>query len=183
MEMGPASVTLILGGVRSGKSRYAQALAARANDVVFLATAEACDDEMRAKIERHRRERPASWTTVEVPLELDAAITRYGSQHSFLLVDCLNTFLANVMMVENSNEEAVFRRLDRVCSSLASTSANVAVVSNEVGSGIVPAYPSGRQFRDFLGEFNQKIARISRNVVLMVAGYPLAIKGSVEAQP
>lgn len=183
MERSPSLVTLILGGVRSGKSRYAQALAARASDVVFLATAEACDDEMRAKIERHRRERPATWKTVEVPLELDEAIVHYGSRHSFLLIDCLNTFVANVMLSENGNQVAIFRRLERVCSSLASTSATVAVVSNEVGSGIVPSYSSGRQFRDLLGELNQMIAQISRNVVLMVAGYPLAVKGSVELQP
>src|SRR5215471_4663042 len=103
--MGPSSlaaVTLILGGARSGKSRYAQALAAQAinKEVVYLATAEASDDEMRSKIERHRRERPALWKTIEVPLDLDHAITQYGSRNSFLLIDCLTTFTANLMAAE-----------------------------------------------------------------------------------
>jgi adenosylcobinamide kinase/adenosylcobinamide-phosphate guanylyltransferase len=180
MDEGRAFVTLILGGARSGKSRYAQALAARATDVVFLATAQACDDEMRAKIERHRKDRPPGWKTVEVPLELDEAIRRHGSQGSFLVIDCLATFTANLMLVEKDNEEGICRRVENLCASLAATPAGVAVVSNEVGSGIVPAYPSGRRFRDLLGECNQRIAAISRNVVLMVAGCPLAVKGSVE---
>src|SRR5579872_1437972 len=182
LETGRAAITLILGGARSGKSRYAQALAGRATDVVYLATAEASDDEMRVKIERHRRERPATWTTVEVPLDLDDAIAHYGKKSSFLLIDCLTIFISNAMMAENGNEPAIFRRVERVCAALDSTPASVAAVSNEVGSSVVPAYPSGRQFRDLVGELNQRIARISRNVVLMVAGCPLALKGSVEAQ-
>lgn len=182
MVVGPAAVTLILGGARSGKSRYAQALAAGAKDVVYLATAEASDDEMCVKIERHRKERPTAWKTVEVPLELDTAIAHYGSKDSFLVIDCLTTYTANLMSAENGNEQAILRRIERVRSALASTLAGVAVVSNEVGSGVVPAYPSGCQFRDLLGETNQKIAQISRNVVLMIAGCPLALKGSVEAQ-
>jgi adenosylcobinamide kinase / adenosylcobinamide-phosphate guanylyltransferase len=185
MDTGPALVTLILGGARSGKSRYAQALAARAKDkeIVYLATAQPSDDEMRAKIARHRRERPGSWKTIEVPVDLDSAVTQHGNKDSFLLIDCLSTFTANLMSAEAGNDEAIFRRIDRLRSALASTAASVAVVSNEVGSGVVPAYPSGCQFRDLLGEINQSIARVARNVVLMVAGYPLAVKGSVELQP
>jgi adenosylcobinamide kinase / adenosylcobinamide-phosphate guanylyltransferase len=150
---------------------------------VYLATAQVSDEEMRAKIERHRRERPATWKTVEVPLDLDVAVSQYGSQGSFLIIDCLTTYTANLMTAENGGEDAILRRIERLCAALASASGYVAVVSNEVGSGVVPAYPSGCRFRDLLGEANQKIARISRNVVLMVAGCPLALKGSVEVRP
>jgi adenosylcobinamide kinase / adenosylcobinamide-phosphate guanylyltransferase len=183
MQMGAAVVTLILGGARSGKSRYAQVLAARAEDVVYLATAQPSDDEMRAKIERHRRERPTTWKTVEVPLDLDVVVSQYGNQGSFLIIDCLTTYTANLMTAENGNEDAILQRIERLRAALASASGYVAVVSNEVGSGVVPAYPSGCQFRDLLGEANQRIAGISRNVVLMVAGCPLALKGSIEVQP
>jgi len=183
MEMGPAAVTLILGGARSGKSHYAQALAARARDVAYLATAQASDDLMRAKIERHRSERPAHWKTIEVPVDLDLAIIEHGKKHSFLLIDCLTTFTANLVIAESGNEEAIFARIERLCSALSSTVASVALVSNEVGSGVVPAYPSGCQFRDLLGEINQRMAQISQNVILMIAGCPLALKGAVEPQP
>jgi adenosylcobinamide kinase / adenosylcobinamide-phosphate guanylyltransferase len=180
MEVGEAVITLVLGGARSGKSRYAQALACGAGDVVFLATAEPCDDDMKARIERHRRERPASWKTVEVPLDLDRAVEQHGAKDCFLLIDCLTTFTANLMMAEGGNAEAILARIDRLCAALAATKSSVAIVSNEARSGVVPAYPSGCQFRDLLGEINQKVARIADNVVLMVAGCPLAVKGRVE---
>lgn len=182
METAPA-ITLILGGARSGKSRYAQSLAAGANDVVYLATAQASDDEMRAKIERHRRERPAAWRTIEVPFDLESALTQYGARDTILLIDCLTTYTANLMTAEGGDEQAILLRFERLYSALASTLARVAIVSNEVGSGIVPAYPSGCQFRNLLGELNQRVAGIACNVVLMVAGCPLVVKGSVEARP
>jgi adenosylcobinamide kinase / adenosylcobinamide-phosphate guanylyltransferase len=175
-------ITLILGGVRSGKSRYAQALATT-NKVAFLATAQACDDEMLAKIERHRDERPSTWQTVEVPVNLDAAITQHGNQYSFLVIDCLTTFAANLLTAEDGNSRNVLTRVDRVCNALQSVSASIAVVSNEVGSGIVPPFPSGRQFRDLLGEINQKVAVISDNVILLIAGCPLAVKGTAKVRP
>lgn len=182
METGSPALTLVLGGARSGKSTYAQRLAARADgkNVLFLATAQAEDDEMRAKIARHRKVRPSHWTTIEVPLDLDDAVTRYGNQNSLLLIDCLATFTSNLMTAEGGDEAAIFQRVDRLRSALVSTLAFVVVVSNEVGSGVVPAYQSGRQFRDLLGEINQTIAQISRNVILMIAGCPLALKGEVE---
>jgi adenosylcobinamide kinase/adenosylcobinamide-phosphate guanylyltransferase len=177
-----AAVTLILGGARSGKSRYAQALATQAKDknVVYLATAEPSDNEMRSKIERHRRERPSNWKTIEVPLELDSAVKQHGGKRSFLLIDCLTTFTANLLMAEKGDTNAILRRIDRLRSVLLSTEASVAVVSNEVGNGIVPAYPSGCQFRDLLGEINQIMAQISRNVIFMIAGCPLVLKGAIE---
>jgi adenosylcobinamide kinase / adenosylcobinamide-phosphate guanylyltransferase len=180
--MGSRSITLILGGVSSGKSRYAQKLASRADEVVFLATAQACDDEMRAKIARHVQERPPSWKTVEVPFELDRAITEHGTSSSFLIVDCLTTFIANWLVVKQASRESIFTRLEAVGSALLGNPASIAIVSNEVGGGIVPSSAAGREFREILGQVNQRIARICDNVVLMVAGLPVVIKGTAEAQ-
>lgn len=174
-------ITLILGGAGSGKSRYAQALASREEAVVFLATALPSDDEMRNKIARHVRERPPAWRTVEVPFELDQAIAEHGVSSSFLVVDCLTTFTANLLVVRQANAEAILARVEAIGNALVRSRASVAVVSNEVGSGVVPEFPVGRDFRDILGQANQKIARICNNVILMVAGYPLAVKGTVEA--
>lgn len=176
-------ITLVLGGARSGKSHYAQALAARAGNVVFVATATPSDDEMRAKIERHRQDRPAGWKTVEVTTELEAAVREHGSRSSFLLIDCLTMFTSNLMLAGHGDRDAVFAKIDRFCGALRASAASAVIVSNEVGEGVVPAFELGRQFRDLLGEVNQRVARQSDNVILMVAGYPLAVKGAVEVQP
>ena len=155
----------------------------RAKKVVFLATAEPIDDEMRAKIARHRQERPGDWTTVEAPIELDAAVTEHGAGPSLVLIDCLTTFATNLLMLEGEDHTAIFARVDRLCNAVRASHASVVIVSNELGSGIVPSFPLGRQFRDLLGEINQRVAKISDNVVLMVAGCPLLVKGSLEVQP
>lgn len=173
-------ITLVLGGVGSGKSRYAQALALGAQEVVFLATAQACDEEMRVKIARHIRERPPTWKTVEVPFDLDQAIIEHGASSSFLIVDCLTTFTTNLLIARQASCEAILTRVESISNALLESRASIALVSNEVGSGIVPEFPSGRAFRDILGQVNQRIARICDNVILMVAGYPVAVKGTAE---
>ncbi len=174
-------ITLVLGGARSGKSRYAEALARKAaGKVVFIATAQACDDEMHAKIERHRQERPSTWLTVETPFDLEGAIASHGARGSFLIVDCLTTLTANLLLAESEDKDRVLARIESICATLATTAASVVLVSNEVGSSVVPEYALGRTFRDLLGELNQRVARIADNVILMVAGYPLAVKGSIE---
>lgn len=177
------SVTLVLGGARSGKSRYAQQLAARAGKVAFLATAQPTDEEMRCKIERHRKERPACWVTVEVPVELDSAIREHALTSELLLVDCLTVYAANIMSHERENTDLMHQRVDRLCEALATVSAPIVLVSNEVGSGVVPSFPAGVLFRDLLGEINQKVAQIADNVLIMFAGLPLALKGKVEIEP
>ncbi len=174
MELHPRRVTLVLGGARSGKSHYAQVLASRYRRVTFLATARASDAEMRARILRHRRERPASWKTVEAPLDLHKTITCESRKADLLLVDCLTLFVANAMRKKN-NARIATRQL---CQAIRSSRASVIVVSNEVGSGIVPAYRSGRVYRDLLGQMNQEIAKIADQVVLMIAGIPLTVKGT-----
>jgi adenosylcobinamide kinase/adenosylcobinamide-phosphate guanylyltransferase len=186
------TVTLVLGGARSGKSRYAQQLGERAGKVVFIATAHAGahaggnDAEMRQKIQCHREERPQHWPTVEEPLELGAAIEQHGpsadtdadtgTDTDLLLIDCLTLFAANLLEVCESSPGEIARRVDHLCHALAISPCAVVLVSNEVGSGIVPAYASGRKYRDLLGEINQKVAQVADEAVLMVAGLPLFLK-------
>jgi adenosylcobinamide kinase/adenosylcobinamide-phosphate guanylyltransferase len=170
------ALTLVLGGARSGKSRYAQQLGERTEKVVFVATAHASDEAMRRKIERHRDERPHQWLTVEEPLELAATIEQHGPGADLLLIDCLTLYAANLLDAGDGAPEEIDRRVDSLCLALAQAPCAVVLVSNEVGSGVVPAYPSGRRYRDLLGEINQKVARVSDEVVLIIAGLPLQLK-------
>jgi adenosylcobinamide kinase/adenosylcobinamide-phosphate guanylyltransferase len=174
------SVTLVLGGVRSGKSRFALELASKAPSVTFVATARACDDEMRVKIERHRAERPAHWKTREEPLKLADLIAEIDACDDLVLVDCLTLFAANLIEVHGEDRPALLAATEDLISALRNAKCRVVLVSNEVGSGIVPAYATGRQFRDVLGELNQQVAVIADEVILMIAGLPLPIKGSIE---
>jgi adenosylcobinamide kinase/adenosylcobinamide-phosphate guanylyltransferase len=179
-ETRQGSVTLVLGGARSGKSRYAQQLAEQSRDVIFIATAKASDEEMRAKIERHREDRPKEWPTVEEPLDLPKVLAEHELANEVIVVDCLTIFAANLLEAEGEDSNAIERRVESLCEALRTVRCNVVLVSNEVGSGVVPAYPVGCRYRDLLGEINQKIARVADDVVLMVAGLPLALKGHVE---
>jgi len=175
-----ASVTLVLGGVRSGKSRFAQRIAEGAERVTYVATAERRDDEeMRAKIDRHRAERPASWATIEEPLHLARVIHDAGNDCDVLLIDCLTLYAANLL--EDCGEDAgrLEEQIDELCRALRGARCSIVVVSNEVGSGVVPAYELGRRFRDLVGELNQRVACVADTVLLMVAGLPFPLKGSV----
>jgi adenosylcobinamide kinase/adenosylcobinamide-phosphate guanylyltransferase len=174
-------VTLVLGGVRSGKSRYAQQLAERAECVLFVATAEVRDDpEMSSKIERHRAERPNHWTTIEEPIELARVLTHSPKGSQAILIDCLTIFAANMLERFGEDTRANHAEVEALCSALVHARCPVILVSNEVGSGVVPAYALGRRFRDLVGEINQRVATIADNVVLMVAGLPLALKGDLQ---
>jgi adenosylcobinamide kinase/adenosylcobinamide-phosphate guanylyltransferase len=178
-EVSRNTVTLVLGGVRSGKSHYAQQLGERQSRVVFVATARACDDEMRHKIDRHRASRPPHWETVEEPLGLAEAVGRFGPACDLMIIDCLTLFAANLLDAEGDAQS----RIDALCLVLQSPPCAVVLVSNEVGSGVVPEYASGRRFRDLLGEMNQSVARVASNVLLLVAGLPLVLKGQLEVSP
>ncbi len=177
------AITLVLGGVRSGKSRYVQTLAAGVSPVAFVATARPLDEEMRLKIERHRAERPQEWRTIEEPLDLDRVLAEEGSNYRILVVDCLTLYAASLLDAEHGNLIAVEERLQRFYTALRSAPCSIGLVSNEVGSGIVPPFPEGRKYRDLLGEINQRVASIADNVLLMVAGLPFALKGAVEVHP
>jgi len=168
------SVTLIIGGVRSGKSGYAQRLAEQSESVTFIATAEVRDDaEMRVKIDRHRADRPGHWTTVEEPLDLAGALGRVPAGET-VLIDCLTLYASNLL--EAGGAEAA---VDRFCAALQAAAGEVMIVSNEVGSGVVPAYELGRRFRDLVGEINQQVAGVADNVLYMVAGLPMCLKGFI----
>ena len=167
---------LVLGGVRSGKSRYAQARASRFARVTFVATARRSDAEMRRKIAAPRRERPRDWKTVEAQRDLDQVILREGASADLLLVDCLTTYCGRLLSARGV-APARRKHLASVIDAIATTRASVFLVSNEVGSGVVPAFKSGRLYRDLLGEVNQQVARVADRVVLLVAGIPVPIKG------
>ncbi len=177
------TVTLVLGGVRSGKSHWSQELAESFERVAYVATAQARDAEMHEKIRRHREDRPAHWQTLEEPLELSRVLIDHGANFDLLLVDCLTVFVSNLMEAAQADAASMERRLDDFLDALRMVPAAVVLVSNEVGSGVVPPYPAGRRYRDALGELNQRVAAIADNVVLMVAGLPLALKGSIGGRP
>jgi len=163
---------LVTGGVRSGKSRYAQQRAEGLDGPrTFLATAEAHDGEMQRRIERHRRERDPSWTTVEEPIEIAASIGSPG----VVLLDCLTLWVSNLLMHrgDDANLDTSFREL---CEAIDHAKNHVVVVTNEVGLGIVPTSPLGRRFRDDVGQLGQQVANVCDEVVLMVAGIPLRVK-------
>ncbi len=179
------SVTLLLGGARSGKSRHALELAASHERVVFIATALASDGEMADKILRHQQERPPEWKTVEVSTELAQALLAQSAQTDVIIVDCLTLFASSLLdrsfsMSESNGKDAgrvwLDERITELCNALEETSAAVVLVTNEVGSGIVPAFPAGRLFRDVLGQLNQRVAAVADTVLLMVAGLPLTVK-------
>jgi adenosylcobinamide kinase / adenosylcobinamide-phosphate guanylyltransferase len=164
---------LVLGGARSGKSRQALALAeADGRTRVFVATAQAHDDEMRDRIARHRAQREAGWRTCEAPLDLPGAIREESAPDRVVVVDCLTLWLSNVMLAGQEPGEAT----EALVRATAEAAGPLILVSNEVGQGIVPSTPLGRAFRDAQGRLNQEIAAVCDAVILVVAGCPTLIK-------
>ncbi|MEI7611105.1 MAG: bifunctional adenosylcobinamide kinase/adenosylcobinamide-phosphate guanylyltransferase [Rhodospirillaceae bacterium] len=167
-------ITLVLGGARSGKSRYAEDLVlARPAPRYYLATAEAGDDEMVERIAEHRRRRRDAWITLEAPLDLPGALARTAADpQATLLVDCLTLWLANLMGAERDIEAAT-AALIAACDA---ARGHVFFVSNEVGLGIVPDNALARSFRDHAGRLNQAVATRADRVVFVAAGLPLVLK-------
>ena len=191
----PPRLILILGGARSGKSAFAERLARKSGrSVAFIATATAGDDEMRERIARHRAARLASWHTIEEPLDLAGAVLKAGQIADVLLLDCITLWLNNLYAQtigqhaqENEGEQfSTLARLDETALQeiekllAAAQSLNpgktLLIVTNEVGLGIVPAYPLGRLYRDTLGYVNQRLAQAADQVYLMVAGMGIDLK-------
>jgi len=165
-------LVLVLGGARSGKSRFALDRAAGLETPrVFVATAEARDSEMTLRIARHRAERSSEWRTIEEPTQLEAVLRR--STSGVVVIDCLTLWLANVM--ENEGPR-VPEAIDGLVAALGERHVAIVAVSNEVGLGIVPENAVAREFRDFAGTMNRKIAEIATELHLLVAGQPLRIK-------
>jgi adenosylcobinamide kinase / adenosylcobinamide-phosphate guanylyltransferase len=174
---------LILGGARSGKSSYAQALAEKSGGrVYYAATAQAGDAEMQERIAAHQAERPANWTTVEVPNEVGAALTPVIADADVVLLDCITLLTSNVLLSlpETATVDEVQLEMDGEIEELLTAfeqgEAEWIVVSNEVGLGLVPAYAMGRTYRDVLGRTNQRLAYVADEVLFMVAGIPMKVK-------
>jgi adenosylcobinamide kinase/adenosylcobinamide-phosphate guanylyltransferase len=166
-------LTLVLGGARSGKSRYAERLVtARPPPWLYLATAEAKDAEMAERIACHRAQRMAGWSTVEVPHDLAGAVLA-APAGAAILIDCLTLWLSNRLLAE-ADTEAETSRLE---TALGRRHEPIVLVANEVGCGIVPEHALARRFRDLQGRLNQRLAARADCVVLMVAGLPLFVKG------
>lgn len=174
-----SKVILVLGGARSGKSRYAQKLAERTcHAPLYLATAEVGDNEMAERVRRHKAQRGTRWSCVEESLDVADVIRSAKPRCDAILMDCVTIWLTNVMLKEG--QHAVPRRTRELIRALRQSRRRIILVANEVGMGIVPATPLGREFRDEAGWLNQALAATANTVVLIVAGLPWALKGELE---
>jgi adenosylcobinamide kinase/adenosylcobinamide-phosphate guanylyltransferase len=176
------SITVILGGARSGKSRLAQELAVKlGKKVLFIATGESLDEEMRARIDRHKKSRPASWRTLEAPTNVAGALRGKVGDAEGVIIDCITLLVSNLMGDEKTDvstwEKKTTAEIKELIAFMKKSKANFIIVSNEVGLGLVPAVLIGRAYRDILGMANQMLAENADEVYLMVAGIPIALKG------
>ncbi len=186
---------LILGGVRSGKSSYAEKIAHEQGDdnVLFVATAEIKDDEMQERAEKHRESRPTSWRTLEAPFNVGQQIRQNVGSARIILVDCITMLVANHLLrvagpkdelygnpgddpFDPTLENTILEEVRDLAICAHDGNADMVVVSNEVGMGVVPAYELGRAYRDILGRANQEMARHADQVYLLVAGIPMKVK-------
>jgi adenosylcobinamide kinase/adenosylcobinamide-phosphate guanylyltransferase len=169
-----AEIVLVLGGVRSGKSAFAEKLAAAsARQVLYLATARAGDAEMAARIAAHRARRPAAWLTVEAPLDPAAALAGAEVAASVVLLDCVGMLVSNILLAEGEQAEPETRlhgALDRLLALVRNCDAQLIAVSSEAGLGMLPLSPLGRRYLDLLGDANQRLAAVATRTYLVVAG-------------
>jgi adenosylcobinamide kinase/adenosylcobinamide-phosphate guanylyltransferase len=176
-------ITLLLGGARSGKSSHAQSLAeAMGRSVTFIATAQALDEEMSARIHKHRVERPAGWETLEIPCDLASHVPQIKSD--VVILDCVTLLLSNLLMQyvkEDRVDEAPFmlavrEEIESLIAAIQEQDQAWFIISNEVGLGLVPPYQMGRVYRDALGWANQRLAREADQLLFLVAGIPMVVK-------
>jgi adenosylcobinamide kinase/adenosylcobinamide-phosphate guanylyltransferase len=171
---------LVLGGARSGKSRYALESAGRAG--VLVATAQAADPDMALRIERHRRERGPGWVTIEEPVDLVPALGALVDRADSVVVDCLTLWVGN-RQLRGDTDEMILAEAEQLARLIAARPFDIVVVSNEVGEGVHPPTAIGLRFRDLLGRVNQRLAAACDRVVLMVAGLPVVVKDERPAPP
>jgi len=170
-------LVLVTGGARSGKSSFAMKLARKfRGKVVFLATAEPGDEEMRTRIERHKKERPETWETIEEPLAIAAGVEGLTNDFSALLFDCFTLFVANMIGADRSDAD-IARETGAFLAAAHRLTATVIMVTNELGMGIVPENAAARRFRDIHGRVNQLAAAAADEVYLMVSGVATKVKG------
>ena len=174
---------LLIGGARSGKSRFAQEMAQKSGEtVLYVATAEAGDDEMKCRIEEHKRERPPGWSTLEAATGIGNCIEREIGGNRLVIVDCITLLVNNIFNQYNDQidaliiEKEINDEINELVNCINLINASFIIVTNEVGTGLVPANRIGRLYRDLLGKVNQMLAEHAGEVYLMVAGIPLQAK-------
>ncbi len=176
-------ITLLLGGARSGKSSYAQRFAEESGkSVTYLATAQDLDDEMSARIQKHKSERPAHWQTLEIPLDVAAHVGEIKSD--LVILDCMTLLTTNLLMNFEKDElvdedpftEAVYKEVADLLAVIRAGQSDWIIISNEIGLGLVPPYQMGRVYRDLLGWANQRLASEADKVLFLVAGIPMTVK-------
>ena len=179
-----SKLVFILGGARSGKSSYAQKLAqGSGKSVTFIATGQALDEEMSARIKKHRKDRPVNWVTLEIPLNIAETLRTNPIKTDVVLLDCITLLVNNLFMQyvrndtvdENRSQQAVQKELNDLIACIREQKQRWIVISNEVGLGVVPAYQMGRAYRELLGWANERLAREADEVYWMVAGIPVPI--------
>lgn len=177
-------ITFILGGARSGKSSQALKLAEESGELVtFIATAQALDDEMFNRIKKHQNERPSHWQTLEIPF--DIANQMYSIKTELIVLDCVTLLVTNLMLQfvkddlvnEEESMKAIQKEIEELLSLIHTSNQDWIIISNEVGLGLVPPYQMGRAYRDLLGWANQRLAKEADEVLFMVAGIPMKVKG------
>ncbi|TVL99411.1 MAG: bifunctional adenosylcobinamide kinase/adenosylcobinamide-phosphate guanylyltransferase [Candidatus Brocadia sp. WS118] len=187
-----AKITFVLGGARSGKSAFAEGLAKKYNNVVYIATAEAKDEEMRERIQSHRARRPLNWKTIESPYHVDRIVSGLNGKADLVLIDCITLYITNMLLSDETNNSTVcaekqivnphqrqqvilseIHKLGQVCRE---SGYDVILISNEVGLSIVPDNALSREFRDIAGYANQILAGEANEVYFMVAGIAHRIK-------
>jgi adenosylcobinamide kinase / adenosylcobinamide-phosphate guanylyltransferase len=183
MPTNSSHITLILGGARSGKSSYSQSLAEETGkSVTFIATAQALDEEMSVRIQKHRAERSVNWETLEIPVGITSYVQQIRSD--VVILDCVTLLVSNLLMQfvkddlvdEKPFMLAVQKEMDELLLAISEQKQSWIIVSNELGLGLVPPYQMGRVYRDWLGWANQRLAREADKVIFMVAGIPTVIK-------
>ena len=167
---------LILGGARSGKSRLAIELAKKqCGRVAYIATGPACDEEMKQRIKLHRKSRPKNWFTIEAQKDLPAHLKKIPKSCDGVIIECIATYISNLMLAGFADPE-ILKAVKKTLKEMGRLNKNVFIVSNEVGSGVVPDTELGRRFRDIVGNINQVIAKRADEVYLVVAGFPVKLK-------